>query len=293
MDVAAHLILGSRPEPFLPALLDSLDGVATSLIVNDNSEGPSPHDAVLRESAFARAGALAVDRTPFAGFAHARNVCLDLHAERRAGAWVAFVDADDVHCPVARNVALNLGDLPDDVAFVDGYTRHFFQSFEWFTSIERRMAFFRFSPQARWEGLVHEHLLGVDGKRIALPYVYAHYGHTLEPRRHAEKSRQYSALGAPGNVLTEEELPTFDPAQYFSPVYHRLMHFRGRHPRAALPVLERLRPLLARAHALTDRMARAQPLSVKARNAVRRVNYELRWRGRALDGRARRLLGER
>jgi hypothetical protein len=290
VQVAAHLILGSREEPFLNAMLSSLEGVASTLIVNDNAAGASPHAAVLESSAFARTGRLVVDRTPFAGFAAARNVCLALHAQHAAGEWVAFVDADDVHGPQAATIASHLSAVPRDVAFVDGYEWHFYQSFDWYTSIERRMMFFRFSRDARWEGLVHEHLLGVEGRRIALPYVYAHYGHTLEPRRHAEKARHYSSLGAQGGVLDEDELPSFDPAQYFAPEYPRLLRFRGRHPAAARSTVEMLRPRLAASHAITARMAGSQPASVKARNVLRRANYELRWRGRAANPLARYLL---
>lgn len=290
MDVAAHVILGSRDEPFLPALLASLEGAVSTLVVNDNAAGPSPHARILESSAFARRGRLFVDRSPFRSFAQARNVCLALHARHAAGEWVAFVDADEVHGPQAARVAAHLHELPPEIAFVDGYTWHFFQSFDWYTSIERRMIFFRFRPAARWEGAVHEQLLGVDGARVALPYVYGHYGHTLEPRRHAEKGRLYSSLGAAGDVLREDELGSFDVAGYFSPVYHRLMRFTGEHPPAVRATLERLRPSLAAFHALTESIASSQPLGVKTRDVLRRLNYELRWRGRAVDPRARRLL---
>ncbi len=293
MAVAAHLILGSREEPFLSALLDSLDDVAQRLIVNDNSIGASPHARVLEQSRFGIGGRLIVDRTPFTGFADARNVCLRLHAESDAGDWVAFVDADEVHGPQAARVAAHLQTLPAGIGFVDGYTWHFFQSFDWYTSIERRMMFFRFSKPVRWEGRVHEQLLGVEGERIALPYVYAHYGHTLEPRRHAEKGRHYSALGAPGNVLREDQLDDFEVAEYFAPVYHRLIRFRGQHPPAARAALERLRPALAEHHRLTNRIARSLGPFTKLRNAFRRLAYEARWRGRALRPQARRLLAPR
>lgn len=290
MPVAAHLILGSREEPFLGAMLASLEGVAASLIVNDNAAGASPHTRTLEESSYGRDGRIVVDRSPFSGFADARNICLRLHAQHDAGDWVAFIDADEVHGPQAARVAAHLQRLPQSIAYVDAYTWHFFQSFDWYTSIERRMMFFRFVPNARWEGSVHERLSGIDGTRIALPYVYAHYGHTLEPRRHAEKGRHYSSLGAPGNVLREEELEGFDIERYFAPVYPRLMRFRGKHPLAASSTVERLRVQLASFHAITDRIARAQPSMTKLRNRIRRLNYELRWRGRALDLRARRLL---
>jgi hypothetical protein len=289
-DAAAHLILGTREEPFLGAMLESLGGVASILIVNDNGPGPSPHAATLAESNFGRTNRLFVDRTPFSTFAAARNVCLRLHAELSSAKWVAFIDADEVHGPGARIIAERLDRVPIEYDFVDGYTWHFFGSFSYYTSIERRMMFYRFRPDLRWEGAVHERLQGLTGKRIALPYVYAHYGHTLEPRRHAEKGRHYSSLGAPGNVLREEELDAFDVVRYYAPVYPRLMPFRGTHPAAAHATLQRLNPALQRHHELTERVVRAQSVAAKTRNLLRKPHYELRWRSRILDPLARRLV---
>jgi hypothetical protein len=288
--VAAHLILGPREEPFLEAMLDSIAGAAALLIVNDNSPDPSPHTATLEASAFGRAGKMVVDRTPFAGFAAARNVCLRLHRELGAGEWVAFVDADEVHGPAVSAIAARLDRVPAEYGFVDGYTWHFFGSFRHYTSIERRMMFFRFRPELHWEGAVHERLLG-DGKRIALPYVYAHYGHTLQPRRHAEKGRHYSSLGAPGNVVREDELSSLDVVRYYTPVYPRMLRFTGKHPAAALATLDRLARELRSDHDLTATVVRAQSVPTKLRNVLRKLNYELRWRGRALDPRVRGLLG--
>jgi hypothetical protein len=288
--VAAHLILGAREEPFLAAMLDSIASAANLLIVNDNGPEPSAHTTILNASRFGREGRIAIDRTPFSGFAAARNVCLRMHERVGGGQWVAFIDADEVHGPPVERIAKNLARLPPEYDFVDAYTWHFFASFDYYTSIERRMAFFRFVPGARWEGKVHEQLAGIRGRRLALPYVYGHYGHTLQPRRHAEKGRHYSSLGAPGAVLREDELEGFDVARYFAPEYPRLLHFNGEHPSAARKTLARLKLSLAEAHALTDRIARAQPLPVKARNLARKLNYELRWRGRALDPAGRRML---
>ncbi len=284
--IAAHLILGARDEPFLEAMLDSIADVASVLIVNDNGPDPSPHTATLAASRFGTESRLVIDRTPFSGFAAARNVCMRLH-ERTGADWVTFIDADEVHGTAVRRIADCLDRLPAEYDFVDGYTWHFFASFEYYTSIERRMMFFRYRPGLRWEGAVHERLLGLSGKRLALPYVYGHYGHTLKPRRHAEKGRHYSSLGAPGSVLAEEELDGFDVERYFAPVYPRLLRFTGVHPPAARPALERLEAELGPDHGLTERMVRAQPLAVKLANLARKLNYELRWRSRRSHSRAR------
>jgi hypothetical protein len=288
--VAAHLILGHRDEPFLGAMLESIASAASLLIVNDNGGTPSPHERSLASSRFGREGRLLVDRTPFTSFAAARNACLRLHAECGAGDWIAFIDADEVHGDAVATVAARLARVPAAYDFVDAYTWHFFQSFDYYTSIERRMMFFRFASQLRWEGNVHERLAGLSGERIALPYVYGHYGHTLEPRRHAEKGRLYSSLGAPGDVLTQEELDNFDVAEYFAPEYPRLLHFTGTHPRAARSTIDELRPSLERTHALTARLVASQPYTTKLRNIVRKANYDMRWRGRAVNPLARLLL---
>jgi glycosyltransferase involved in cell wall biosynthesis len=289
--IAAHLILGPREEPFLAATLDSIADVATLLIVNDNAPDPSPHGEILSASRFAKEDRIVVDRTPFTGFAAARNVCLRLHGERNAGEWVAFIDADEVHGERVRRIAERIDRVPPKFDFVDGYTWHFFASFDYYTSIERRMMFFRYRPDLRWEGAVHEQLRGLTGRRLTVPYVYAHYGHTLAPRRHAEKGRQYSSLGAPGDVLREEQLGSFDVTHYFRPVYPRLLRFWGTHPAAAQATLALLRPELLEHHRLTRAIVGSQSAGLKLRNVARRLNYEWRWRARVLDPLARSVAG--
>jgi hypothetical protein len=288
--IAAHLIIGPREEPFLAALLESLEPAVETLIVNDNGPDPSPHGATLAASAFAKRGTLIVDRTPFSSFSEARNVCMRLHAQHVGAPWIAFVDADEVHGELVRRIASRLDVVPPAVGAVDAYTWHFFGSFDWYTSIERRMMFFRFGEDVKWVNPVHEQLVGLPPKRIVLPYVYAHYGHTLEVRRHAEKGRHYSHLGAPGEILREDELDAIDVRRYYAEYFPRLLRFRGQHPPAARATIERLRANLAPLYRLTDEMARSQPLPVKVRNLVRAANYEQRWRLRVLDPLARALV---
>ena len=289
--IAAHLILGPKEEPFLGALLASLDGVVQSVIVNDNASEPSPHAQTLAESAFAKRNALVVDRSPFVDFSNARNTCLRLHGERDAGEWVAFVDADEVHGAAIAEIARNLDSVPGKMGFVDGYTWHFFQSPDWYASIERRMSFFRYGSAVRWEGRVHEQLRGVAGERIALPYLYAHYGHILTPRRHAEKGRLYSSLGQEGSVVAADALDAIDPATYFAEKWPILLPFRGEHPPAARSTLARLRVELGDQFARVDELVRAnQAWPRRLRNALEAANYEVRWRGHVLSPLARRLM---
>lgn len=291
MRIAAHIIVGSREEPFLAALLESLSGAVDAVIVNDNSIGPSQHEPTLRASWFGRNDRLFVDRSPFVDFSTARNHCLKLHERVGAGSWVAFVDADEVHGETVRRIARNLDAVPQTYDFVDAYTWHFFQSFDLYTSIERRMAFFRFKPGARWEGSVHEHLRGLGGARLALPYVYAHYGHVLPVRRHAEKQRLYASLGQLVDIVPEEKLDELDAEPYFGAVWPAVLHFGGEHAPAARTVVAALRREYAEEQARAAKLARAaQPPLIRARNTLIKLNYEQRWRSRALNPLARRLV---
>ncbi len=287
----AHLIVGSRDEPFLAAMLESVSGAVDALVVNDNSDGISPHDETLRASWFGRTDRLFVDRAPFTDFSAARNRCLDLHAQIGGAPWAAFVDADEVHGEAFGRIARNLDAVPAEFDFVDGYTWHFFQSFDLYTAIERRMAFFRVRPGVRWEGAVHEQLRGLDGRRLALPYVYAHYGHVLPPRRHAEKGRQYAGLGQIGEVVPEEKLDAIDPAVYFRNIWPVVLRFTARHPPAAQTAIAGLRREYARQQDRAAELARAaQPPLIRARNLALKLNYEQRWRSRCINPLAWRLL---
>ena len=292
--IVAHLILGARPEPFLGALLESLTPVVDLLAVNDNSGmgEESPHTHALKESAFGRGGHLRLARTAFEDFSSARNVCFSLDPEADEQTWIAFVDADEVHGEHFARIAARLDRLPREIAYVDGYTWHFFQSFDWYASIERRMSLFRWTPQAHWERKVHEQLAGVPGKRLALPYVYAHYGHVVPFAWTASKERLYASLGFPGRHVDEETARRADLThdyegieQTFSDMWTRLMRFRGRHPAAANATIARIRRERAEHFAAIEEIvARRQTPLIRLRNLVRRANYAQRWRMRALEG---------
>lgn len=291
--VAAHLIVGAREEPFLSALLASLEDVCATLIVNDNAPSPSPHSAVFHESRFGREGRLIVDRTPFTDFSAARNICVQLHHENDAGEWAAFIDADEVHGAPATRIAARLDRVPYGVDRVEGYTWHFFQSFDWYMSIERRLSFFRCTPAVRWEGAVHERLQGLSEGRLVLPYVYAHYGWVFHPQRMAQKGHQYSALGAPGETVPQDQIEALaiDNFFEFAGRWKHVLRFTGSHPAAARSAIARLRIERAADFELAEQLIRRhQRPRDRLLNALLKLNYEQRWRARALHPLARRLL---
>jgi hypothetical protein len=290
--VAAHLIVGRNEETFLPALLRSLENVVDKVVVNDNGGDPGgPNARALAQSAFARRGDLVLDCEPFVDFATARNRTLDLHRTLGLGEWAAFVDADEVHRPIAATIARNLAHLPAEIAIVDGYTRHYFQSFRLYTSIERRLSFFRVTPELRWSGAVHERLTGVAGKHLALPYVYDHYGAVFALHRQAAKGRQYSRLGQAGEIVAEEDEAKVRAVDYFRPLWPLVLRYHGNHPQAVAEIAAALERSERERFAWSERTAfEFQPPQVRAANLVRRANFEYRWRGRALDPRAARMM---
>jgi hypothetical protein len=290
--IAAHLIVGRNEESFLPALLRSLEDVVDYVVANDNSGDPGgPNAQTLAASAFAQRRTLIVDRAPFVDFADARNRTLAIHRELGLGEWAAFVDADEVHRPIAATIARNLPTLPAEIAIVDGYTRHYFQSFRLYTSIERRMSFFRVSPTVHWTGRVHERLTGVTGTHLALPYVYDHYGAVFSMHRQAAKGRQYSSLGQAGPTVAEADEPGVRVVDYFHSLWPLVLRYRGDHPAAVADLQAALERAEHERFAWSEHTAaQFQPPHVRAANLVRRANFEYRWRGRALDPRAQRLM---
>lgn len=291
--IVAHLIVGAKPEPLLPAMLASIEGAASWLFVNENSGlgEAAPNLPALRASRFAAAERMIVDRTPFDTFARARNRCFALDPAPTLDTWIVFIDGDEVHGEGFARIAQRLDRVPPRVGFIDAYTWHFFASFNWYTSIERRMMFFRWSPQAQWKNDVHEQLAGVPGGRIALPYVYGHYGAAASFSEYARKGAQYSSLGAHGTPLSPQAARVADEGDdygeveaFFAEMWPILLRFRAAHPPAARTYIAQQEAMRAKTFAAVDAIVAAhQPPLRRFKNALMRANYEQRWRLRIIE----------
>jgi len=285
--------VGAKPEPFLRAMLGSIANVADALFVNENSAlgSAASNLPALESSRFAKEERMYLDRSPFRDFASARNACIALDSAADDNTWIMFIDGDEVHWPRLGRIAAQLEGLPRTIQFVDGFTWHFFRSFDWYGSIERRMMFFRWSPQLRWEGVVHERLRGPHGRRVALPYVYAHYGYVMPFAEDARKGAQYAAFGAHGTPLTSEQARAADEHRDYKAVdafyadrWANLLRFHGSHPPAAAPYIEQQKAAQEEHFAAIDALVRRhQRPAQRLKNALRAVNYEQRWRLRILD----------
>jgi len=272
-EIVAHLIVGSRPEPYLAAVLESIAGVCSHAVVNDNSGSiPGPNDEILQGSRLAHDDRLTVTRTGFTGFADARNACIDSTPARFKSAWILFVDADEVHGVELSRMSALLSSLPPDIDAVDGYSRHFVGSFAWWRSVERRLCFFRARDDRRWSGRVHEHLDPI-GRRAVLPCVWSHYGHVVTPRMEWEKSRLYSSLGQPGFAPTDAELSVVDAAMAWGRMRPDVMRYRGEHPPAVRPLIQDLSTRWAATFADVDAMFARCSTIERLRRTVRRANF--------------------
>ena len=291
--VVAHLIVGAKQEPFLPAMLASIEPAVEHLFVNENSGlgRRAPMIGALEGSALFRSGRLTLAQTAFSGFCAARNECLKLDRSATSETWVGFIDADEVHDERIATVAYNLARLPKNISFIDGFTWHFFKSFDWYLAVERRMMFFRWTPDAHWEGDVHERLCGIDGARLALPYVYAHYGHVSPFAEDTRQGSQYASLGQFGNALpadiaheadVEGDFHRLNP--HFADRWRRVIRFSGSHPAPVRPIIayEKLR-LADHFRRVENAIAEHQPPAQRVKNFFLRLNYSQRWRLRRLQ----------
>ncbi len=269
--IVAQLIVGRKPEQYLGAVLESIADVCDHAVVNDNSglARSANADVVLR-SRLALAGRLTLVRSSFVDFATARNACLDATPPAFSRAWGLFVDADEVHGEELQAMAALLPRLPADVDAVDGYSRFFLGSFDWWTELHRSRCFVRLSPTLRWSGKIHERLSPV-GRRIALPAQWCQYPHVVLPREEAEKSRLYASLG-PGQAPTEAQLAYATPASVWAHLLLGANRFKGEHPQAMRPVIAALRHDRAEIFAEVDALAARRSRRDRLRNAVRHAN---------------------
>jgi len=117
---------------------------------------------------------------------------------------------------------------------VDGWFYQFYQSPRYYLSIDRRHnLLFRFHPGVRWEGAVHERVVNLRGRRLAMPYRYFHYGYVATADHVRGRWDQYGTLGdavSGGQASRVEEI--------FASDARRARRYAGRHPAPVRPLLD-------------------------------------------------------
>lgn len=284
--VIAIILMGSRPEPFLPSVLKSLEHAVDFVVVNDNSgECRSVNRGIVESSALFASGRVGLFGSSFANFSQARNLCLEYLRERKlatANSWLFTVDCDEVHGDSLSFVTRQLLPLVSkDIGVVDGYFVHFMLGYDLYNALDRKHnLFLRYNPNLHWKLEVHEQLHGVQGRRVCLPYTYFHYGYVRPTDAIVEKWKLYLKLGdASYTVRDLEEMRSDD---LFLREVDRVMVYTGVHP-SALDVLgETLHaipdPALHRFRRMVEtRLRRPIP---RCKAFLRTANYRLRvlWR---------------
>lgn len=231
------MIVGGKKEPFLSASLDSISDAVDLAVINDNSCNPdNPNLKAIKESKLFINKKVHIIPSDFKGFGYCRTLCLDyLKSINKQTIWVLYIDADEVHPPLIKTVTrIILPCLPERIGIMDGYFYQFYQTKDYYLSLDRRHnLFFRYNPDIRWEGAVHEKPVNIKGIREALPYRYFHYGYLINPLDISEKWKMYATLGDKQNQESDS-----DPRIHFKKDAKRVLKFKGKHPEIAIESLQ-------------------------------------------------------
>jgi hypothetical protein len=289
--IIAVVIMSGREEPFLSACLESVAGSVDLVAINDNASGDAnPNMGAVRDSLLFKEGKIRVSKTPFEGFGKARNACLELIEDLRPDhPWILMLDCDEVHTEGLASITRKiLPRLPESIGGVDVYTRQFIRTFDYYSAVERRHNFlFRLYPETRWEGSVHEKLLGVRGEKICLPYGFYHYGNALAPESVLDKWKLYARCGDP--FFGMERLEGMDASTFMDDESMKVLDFKGRHPLPVGETLLYLREARRKDFVCFDaQVAQARKsFFVRLKNSLRVFHFWYRIEGRRLQMSAR------
>lgn len=199
--IIATMIISDRNEPFLQSCLESVNGSVDLVIINDNSQNSekNPNMDIIKKSKLFASGKVKLLFNKFQGFADARNKYLEYIKTLSLSddSWLIKLDSDEVHSHILKIITREiLPALPSSIGVVDTYFFHFMQSFDYIYSIDRRHDLFvRYNKDLLWKGDVHEKLTGQKGARIALPYLFYHYGYVNPKDDILERWKLYARCG--------------------------------------------------------------------------------------------------
>jgi glycosyltransferase involved in cell wall biosynthesis/2-polyprenyl-3-methyl-5-hydroxy-6-metoxy-1,4-benzoquinol methylase len=140
-----------------------------------------------------------VATNPWTGhFGDQRQSCL----ERCTGDWIVRLDADEAFSDAfERGIRAFLEELPPDAGGCTirqcnlvGSESFYSKAYDDYEAIPR---IWRNRPGIRWEGRVHEHLAGIEGKVVPVQAYVVHYGF-LDRARYSEKGASYAAIPGSG-----------------------------------------------------------------------------------------------
>lgn len=178
--VAANMILGERPEPFLRYSLRSTKFVDEYVIVNTGSENNQNIKIALEEIPTAKI----IQFTGEFSFSAARNLAL----ENTESGWIIWIDADECHFEAFEGLVRAFIREPQGDGIETGFY-HFLLDMYHYQSIDPRVNVFR-NDGKQWEGKVHEQIKPIQ-KVFSTPYRYHHYGYVKPQELVYENWRTY------------------------------------------------------------------------------------------------------
>ena len=226
--LCAIMLMGGKEEPFLGACLESLADAVDFVVINDNSGLlQHPNRMTVESSRLFQSGCIQLVESEFIGFGPCRDLCMDwIRREKIDPAWIIFVDCDEVHTRSLITITKEiLPVLPQNIGIVDGYFWQCYQDAQFVLSLDHRHnLMFRYHPEIRWTGQVHEHVNHLRGHRLVLPYCYFHYGYLKSPQDIVEKSKMYKMLG---DASQPDENAV---VEIVAAMAQKVTLFQGRHP---------------------------------------------------------------
>lgn len=153
-------------------------------------------------------------------FAHIRNMGLETVPE---GAFFYWIDADEVGFPehlkaLRTRMERFEQSLPGKLSQVRTRFTHFCINPRWFERMEPRNTIMRKGKDTRWEGNVHERVVGIpEGLILSTDYTLHHYGYCKTQEDVFKHWQHYAELeGDPNRYINEEVNGKTVP--YFRPV---------------------------------------------------------------------------
>lgn len=194
--IAANMILGERPEPFLEYCLKSVKWVDEFVIVNTGSKN-NPNIAIAK-SILPNAKYFDFSDTglPFT-FSNARNYALD----NSTAYWILWIDADEIHFNKLETLFRGMAHW----THYDGFKfqfYHFLLDVFHYQHVEPRTIIFKREGK-RWTGDVHEQVTPLTNVLIE-SYYYHHYGYTKPQNLIYENWKLYWSLNPSENFKTKE-----------------------------------------------------------------------------------------
>ncbi len=180
---------------------------------------------------------------PVSSFADLRNKAMDLVRE---GEFFVWIDSDEVafsdDLVALKNQMGRLHTEDNPLSSVATRFVHFCLSPDTYEYYQPRITIIRKGPDTRWEGSVHEKVVGyAPGRILHSDYIVHHYGYVKPQEQVFARWQHYAELeGDPNRYLAEEvngkTVPYFRPVDRPSPEHiledrrKTLLPYHGPHP---------------------------------------------------------------